>query len=397
MHVLFVSHSLPPLDRPLSNIGGMQRVASKLHDELAAHGEVTLSTALMRSSWRWIHVRTPFFLARAGWKIGRTIRENDVDVVLFSSMVTAALAVPLRPLFDRHGVTAAAIVHGLDVTTPFPPYQWFVPKVFGALDAVLPVSRATGAACQERGLAANKMHVVPNGIDLDRLPPPTDRTTMRRELTRALGRRQHPLPDDALLLCSVGRQVERKGFAWFIDHVMPRLPDSIHYWMAGDGPRAEAVQAAIDRHHLGHRVRRLGRVTEKNLVRLYRSADLFAMPNIPVEGDMEGFGIVMLEAGRCGCPVIASRLEGICDVIQEGVNGHLVPPQQPEAFIDAILRYHDVPERLEAASVRAAKHVTETFGWSSIANRYVQTLAHVASRPAVGSSPTEPATAAASG
>jgi len=383
MHILFVSHSLPPAGRPLSNIGGMQRVASKLHDELAAHDEVELSAALMRSSWRWIHARTPFFLARAGWKIRQTVKQHDVDVVLFSSMVTAALAVPLRPLFDRHGVTAAAIVHGLDVTTPFPPYQWFVPKVFDALDAVLPVSQATGGACQERGLPADKMHVVPNGIDLDRLPPLADRTTMRRELTRALGRDAHPLPDDALLLCSVGRQVERKGFAWFVEHVMPHLPDSIHYWMAGDGPRAETIQAAIDRHELGHRVRRLGQVTEQNLIRLYRGADLFVMPNIPVEGDMEGFGIVMLEAGRSGCPVIASRLEGIRDVIQEGVNGHLVPPQQPPAFVDAILRYVGASAQLEAASARAAQHVTDTYGWPSVANQYVQTLTRVAVPPSV--------------
>lgn len=375
MHILFVSHSLPPVDRPLSNVGGMQRVAAKLHDELAAHSNVTLTPVLLRSPWRWVHLRVVPFLARAAWHIRRAVARGDVDVVLFSSMVTATLALPLRGLFDRHGVTAAAIVHGLDVTTSFPPYQWLVPKVFGALDAVLPVSRATAAACEARGLAHSKVHVVPNGIDLERFPPLLDRATMRGELREALATERHPLPDDALLLCSVGRQVERKGFAWFVEHVMPRLPSQVHYWLAGDGPRADAIQAAIDRHHVGDRVRLLGRVSEADLVRLYRGADLFIMPNVPVEGDMEGFGIVMLEAGQCGCPVVASRLEGIQDVVTNGVNGQLVEPEDPEAFANAIRVYCDHPERLQPDAERAATHVAHAFGWRAVADQYVETLA----------------------
>lgn len=374
MRLLFVSHSLPPTDRPLSNMGGMQRVASKLLAGLDAHNDVELSSVLLRSSWRWVHIRTIPFLMRAWWSIRRHVQAGEVDVVLFSSMVTAALAIPLRGLFDRHGVTAAAIVHGLDVTTPFPPYQWLVPHVFEALDAVLPVSQATGAACRARGLATQKVHVVPNGVDLDRFPPLRDRTAMRNELQRTLGADRPALPNDALLLCSVGRQVERKGFSWFIEHVMPRLPDTVHYWLAGNGPRAEHIQSTIDRCALGDRVHRLGHISEKNLARLYRGADLFVMPNIPVEGDMEGFGVVMLEAGQCGCPVVASRLEGIRDVIAEGVNGHLVPPQQPQAFANAILRYSDAPERLEAASSRAARYVADTFGWKAVTERYIKTL-----------------------
>jgi phosphatidylinositol alpha-1,6-mannosyltransferase len=369
-------------------MGGMQRVASKLLTELDAHRSVELSSVLLRSSWRWVHVRTVPFLARAWWQIRRRVQAGEIDIVLFSSMVTATLAVPLRGLFDRHGVTAAAIVHGLDVTTPFPPYQWLVPHVFDALDAVLPVSRATGMACRDRGLAAEKVHVVPNGVDLDRFAPLDDRAVMRNELQRTLGARASSLSSDTLLLCSVGRQVKRKGFAWFIEHVMPRLPDTVHYWLAGDGPRADHIQSTIDQCALGDRVRRLGHVSEQNLARLYRGADLFVMPNIPVEGDMEGFGVVMLEAGQCGCPVVASRLEGIRDVITEGVNGHLVPPKQPQAFADAILRYCGASERLRAASLRAANHVANTFGWKAVTERYVQTLTRVAA-------PQEPATESA--
>lgn len=378
MRLLFVSHSLPPDGRPLANVGGMQRVAQKLHESLeetaARPNELDHNALLLRSAWHTLHAKVPFFLAKVGWQIGRAARRDAVDVVLFSSMVTASLAVPLRGLLRRHGVKTAAIVHGLDVTTPFPPYQWFVPKVFDALDGVLPVSRATRQACLDRGARPSQLQVVHNGIDVDRFQPPRDRAADRKALEQSTGLPAPPPPPEGLLLCSVGRQVERKGTVWFIENVMPRLPDDVHYWIAGNGPQSSAIQDAIDRHRLSPRVRHLGRVSNETLSDLYRGADLFMMPNVPVENDMEGFGIVLLEAGQCGTPAIAARLEGIQDVITEGVNGHLVSPKDPEAFVEAITTYRGNEEALDAAARRARQHTEETFSWPAVADTYLSVL-----------------------
>ena len=381
MRLLFISHSLPPRGRPLDNVGGMQRVATKLHTALADHARRTpalhYDTLLLRSTWEQTHWRVPGFLLKAAARLVDASLRRSVDVVLFSSMVTASLAVPLHALLRRADISTAAIVHGRDVTLPVGPYQWFVPHVFGALDAVLPVSRATGAACLQRGLAPEKVQVVPNGIDLSRFPEPEAPATLRARLKTHLDAPGHPLPDDALLLCSVGRHVTRKGFDWFVAHVMPRLPDTVHYWIAGDGPETDAIRSAIQATDLHPRVQLLGRISDDNLARLYSGADLFIMPNVPVPGDMEGFGIVMLEAGLCGTPAIAARLEGIQDVITEGVNGHLVEPKQPEAFASHIRSYVAAPERLRRLSTRARQHTIETFGWNAIAQTYLQRLRHL--------------------
>ncbi|PEN06276.1 glycosyl transferase family 1 [Longimonas halophila] len=359
----------------MDNVGGMQRVALKLNEALHERSEPPhVESVLLRSSWKWTPYKVPFFLGKAAWRIRQAVLRNEADVVLFSSMVTAALAVPLRGFLDRHNVKTAAITHGLDVTLSVSAYQWFVPKVFGALDAVLPVSRATGAACVARGMPADQVHVVPNGIDLDRYAPPQSKSEMRADLSEALGSKTAPLPNDALLLCSVGRQVKRKGVAWFVEHVMPTLPEHVHYWIAGDGPQSSAIQDAIDRNNLNERVRRLGRISNPDLARLYRGADLFIMPNIPVEGDMEGFGVVMLEAGQCGCPSIAARLEGIQDVITEGENGHLVESENPASFREAIMQYNQAPEQLRQISERAVQHTESNFGWSAVAEQYVDVL-----------------------
>ena len=388
--VLFVSHTFPPADRPLANVGGMQRVAVDLHGVLDRHPGVVLRDVVLRSSWRWIYIRTPSYLLRAFRAIEKAARSGTVDVVLFSSMIPAALAAPLRGLLRETGVATLAIAHGQDVTWPIPPYRRVLEHTFEALDGVAAVSRATGEECVARGLPPSRLHVIPNGIREDRFAgassPPSGGQIGRRELLRPFG----PPPEkDTFLLCSVGRQVERKGFSWFVDSVMPELPDSIHYWLAGSGPEAGNIREAASRRGLEKRVRLLGAVPDEHLHGLYSGSDLFIMPNVPVRGTMEGFGVVMLEAGLCGLPTIASRLEGIQDVIAEEENGHLVRSGHPGEFRDAILRYYTNPGKLDAARLRASDK-TRQFRWPVIADCYVGLMSQLVhglrreSRPGTG-------------
>jgi phosphatidylinositol alpha-1,6-mannosyltransferase len=115
----------------------------------------------------------------------------------------------------------------------------------------------------------------------------------------------------------------------------------------------------------------------------YAAADLFVMPNIPVHGDMEGFGIVLLEANARGLPAIGADLEGIRDVIQNGENGRKVPVVDTEAWIDgidALLAEDAAPQR-----ERARRFVHERFDWAHVADRYIQYLQEVIDRHPSGS------------
>ena len=375
MRLLFVTHSFSPPGRPLSNVGGMQRVAMELDAALRRSPRNGLAYDIIKleASWSWIHVRIVPFLISTWFSLRRRIIKGEVDVILFSSMVTASLAVLLRPLMDRHGVKAAAIVHGQDVTKPVAAYQRFVPRVFAALDAVMPVSGPTGEACVARGLPEHKVHVVHNGVQLDRFAP---------FAMPAGARAPHPfrssLPADALLLCSVGRQVKRKGFAWFIEHVMPELPSHVHYWLGGDGPEGEAIQSAIETAGLQDRVRLLGRLGDAQLTEIYQAADLFVMPNIPVEGDMEGFGIVMLEAAINGLPTVATRLEGIREVITDDQNGWFVESGDVAGYVERINSLDGDRDALAALSARSRDHVARTFGWDAVASHYLDAVHQLA-------------------
>ncbi len=370
MRLLFVSHSLPPRDRPLDNIGGMQRVAIDLHDSLVAHRGAEVRTLVLRSPWSQRHWRTPLFMLSSLREIRRLAENGEIDAILYSSMVMAALAVPLRRHLAKHGVVSAAIANGLDATTPTWPYPHFIRKVFSSLDVVLPISNATADACRTRGLTKEKCTVVLLGIKLDRFTPPESRPASR---ARLIGRVDAG-SDPRLILCSVGRLVPRKGVAWFIANVLPSLPDDVVFYAAGEGPDRARIEAAIADNGLDHRVKLLGSVTESELQELYHGSDLFIMPNVPISGDMEGFGLVMLEAGLSGLPVIASKLEGIADVVTEGENGHLAATGSVKDFRDAIMRYYDDSKLLATASARAVTHTVTRFGWSGVTDRYIEVL-----------------------
>lgn len=355
----------------MDNIGGMQRVAVDLHDSLARHSGVELRTLVLRSAWNERGLRTPLFMARALREMRRMARAREIDAILFSSMLTATLVVPLAGLLRRNNVVTAAIVNGLDATTPTWPYPLIVKRAFDALDLVMPISRATGEACQARGLAAEKSLVVPLGIRLDRFSATADRDAARSKLADGEAAK--------LILCSAGRLVPRKGVAWFVADVMPLLPEDILYLIAGDGPDRERISAAIEEYRLGESVRLLGAVSNEELETLYQGADLFIMPNIPVPNDMEGFGLVMLEAGVCGLPTIASNIEGIADVVAEGENGHLVPSRDAGAFRDAIMRYYSDPEALDRARSLTRQVTSSRFGWDGVVDRYVSILQNLTS------------------
>jgi len=352
----------------MDNVGGMQRVAEDLYDSLRQRTDIELTTVVLRSAWNERAYRTPMFLAHALREIRRLARSREIDAVLFSSMLTATLVVPLQRLLKRNGIKTAAIVNGLDATTPTWPYPVLVRRTFDALDMVLPISRATGDACKARGLSAAKCHVVPLGIKSSRFET---REGSRDILLRGRAAR--------LILCSVGRLVPRKGVAWFVANVMPLLPDDVLYLVAGEGPDRPRITGAVDQYGLDKNVELLGQISNEELETLYNGADLFIMPNIPVPNDMEGFGLVMLEAGMCGLPVIASNMEGIADVVTEGANGHLVRTGGEEGFQLAIMRYYSDLDALRALKSRTKSFTESHFTWDAVVDRYVSILQNLSS------------------
>lgn len=391
MHLVYISHTLPPVDRPLESLGGMQRVSMELLGAFERRAQedpsaLRVTPMVLSVSWRWIHVMVVPFLLWTAFRLWWLIRRERVDAVLCTSMVSASPIVLTQGILRRKGVRSAAISHGLDVTAPVAIYQWWIRRIFAAIDVLLPVSRATGEASIEAGMDAQRVRVISNGVDVDRLSSAVDRASARTSIRTVYGFKPH-----AHVLINVGRQVRRKGVAWFVRSVMPRLPEDVVLLVVGDGPEMADIRQAINERGLANRVRLAGRVDESLLMRALAGSDVFVMPNIQVAGDMEGFGVVMLEAGLLDLPTVASGIEGILDVITDGVNGLLVTPGDDEGFANAIRRCLSSAAGANHGAVSAdgtlsasesgafaprsiRAHVRSTFSWDAVSGRYLAAL-----------------------
>ncbi|MFC1948310.1 glycosyltransferase [Chloroflexota bacterium] len=107
---------------------------------------------------------------------------------------------------------------------------------------------------------------------------------------------------------------------------------------------------------------------------LYNASDIFIMPNIPVKGDMEGFGLVTIEASSCGLPVVASRIEGIKDAIQNGENGMLVEPGNVQEYVSSIKKWLEYDELRNKFGRQARRFTLENYGWEKVAQCYLDLL-----------------------
>lgn len=166
------------------------------------------------------------------------------------------------------------------------------------------------------------------------------------------------------LILSVGRLQRRKGF----DCVIKSLPGlvgaglDVHYAVVGIGEDWDYLTGLAAELNIGGRVHLLGHVSPDDLPRWYNACDLFAMPNREINGDTEGFGLVYLEAGACGKPVIAGRAGGTGSAVVEGVTGLRVDGDQVsevEAGLRRLLVNREMCERMgEAARERVATRFT---------------------------------------
>ncbi|MDX1638595.1 MAG: glycosyltransferase family 4 protein [Balneolaceae bacterium] len=353
----------------MKNVGGMQRVSLSLLLELEKMPSVTVHEETINVSGKGrIGITTFGFLLKNLVRLPRMVQKTGAEAVLFSSMVTASLAPFVK---SRISVPMITINHGRDVTLPNPLYQKFVPHIFAALDGVISVSSATLRECIKRGLDPDKGVALGNGFNMDRLGQLPDKQISRKQLQEQFG---IDLEHNKMLL-SVGRQVKRKGHEWFIRHVFPRLAPDYVFVTIGDGPEAENIAQAVRETGFDNRIYLLGRQPDTVLETSYAAADLFVMPNIPVEGDMEGFGIVLLEANMAKTPAVAADLEGIKDVIVNGKNGYRVSPLDEKAFAERIQQI--TGNGLADFSDRAYLFVQQNFSWNIVARKYIDFIRHV--------------------
>ena len=216
-------------------------------------------------------------------------------------------------------------------------------RVLNKLHARIAVSEA--AAWTGRRWFGGDYRVIPNGVDLDSVP-------------------REPKPtSEELRVLFVGRPEVRKGlpvlltaFAALADHVPAKL--------AVVGSEAEDVHRYLAVDELNGSVEIHGRVSAPELWRQLRAADVLCAPSLAGES----FGMVLIEAFAAGTPVVASEIAGYSDVVNDGTDGVMVPPADPQRLAEALHDMYLQPER-RAAMGDAARRTAERYAWPRVANQ----------------------------
>jgi phosphatidylinositol alpha-1,6-mannosyltransferase len=371
---MLVTRNFPPL------LGGMEKFNARLFGELATSGPAAICgpegcAAYVPAAVEAVEVRgrsLGVFLVRLAIAALGLARRFKPDVVLAGSGLTAPLALAAARMT---GGRYAVFVYGLDLVVESRVYQWLWMPAIRRADAIFPISAYTRAVAIERGLDASRMTTITPGVDM----PSIDNEAAERFRT------EHGLTGKPILI-SVGRLTRRKGLVEFVERALPAIvrafPDATLVVIGGEpvdalagnrGGTTERVRSAAERHGIARNVLLLGRCSDEIADAALQASDVHVFPVIEIPGDVEGFGMVAIEAAAHGVPTVAFRVGGIPDAVADGASGRLIAPDDYNAMVHAVAGYLGAGDH---AALRAdcLAHA-RAFDWSVIGARLVRALA----------------------
>ena len=362
MKILFISRAYPPV------VGGIENQNYELGHWLSRIAIVRIIAN--RHGRKFLPIFAPYALLLALFNL------HSYDVVLLGDGNISIIGWFIK-IFSKKPVIC--VIHGLDINYGSASLgircekfiillhrKLWVGIFLKRLDKFIAVGNETVRVAIDKGITPEKIAFIPNGIDAKKFY----KSTERRELEKFLG---ESLIGKKVILTS-GRLAKRKGVAWLCENVMPKLDENTIYVVAGDGPDRKNIESTVKKTNLGERVRMLGYVTDEVRDILFNTCDVFVQPNIKILGDMEGFGISVIEAASCKLPVIASNLEGLKDAIKDRQNGFLVEPYDVDGYVKKIneLLADDVFRK--EFGERARKYVVDNYSWEKISRRYLEEI-----------------------
>jgi glycosyltransferase involved in cell wall biosynthesis len=206
--------------------------------------------------------------------------------------------------------------------------------------------------------------LIPPGVDVNRFRKRADTAHVRRKLA------QQGIDFSIPLVFALGKFIERKGFDYLIEAIaMLQESQPVQLMIGGRGPLKEALQQQVSKLGIVDQVVFLDYIPDDELPAYYTVADVCVSPSIiDLQGDTEGLGMVLLEALACETPCVASRVGGIVDIVQDGINGFLVEPKNSAELADKIQWLISSDELRQEMGTQGRLFVEEHFSWQAKAH-----------------------------
>ena len=294
-------------------------------------------------------------------------RRHGCDSAFFGAAAPLGLIAPaLRDAGVGHLVGAT---HGHETGwVALPGSRQLLQRIASDLDVLTYISEYTRARLAPALGGRTRLAQLSPGVDVDRFTPDADGASVRR---------RHGLGAAPLVVC-VSRLVARKGQDVLVagwPQVLARHPDA-RLLLVGGGPAEKSLRRAVARLGLERSVVLTGPVPADELPAYYAAGDVFAMPCRTRRGglDVEGLGMVFLEAAACGRPVVAGTSGGAPEAVTDGVTGHVVDPRSADAVATTIAGLLADPARGAAMGAAGRAWVEQRWSWTTIAATFADLL-----------------------
>jgi phosphatidylinositol alpha-1,6-mannosyltransferase len=268
-------------------------------------------------------------------------------------------------VFKLCGVLWMAVGHGgeFGVSTPL---EKFLTRIsYGSADGIVAVSRYTEGRMQALGIKSKRKKVILNGADEERFFVLKDFDKKKFLQDQGLGSAQY-------VFLTVGSVTERKGQEIGIramPQILKKFPGA-HYAMAGFPKEKERYEQIARDLGVSDHVHFLGALDQVALLRWLNAADCFLLlSRTSADGDFEGYGIAVIEAGLCRKPSVVSSNGGLPEAVIEGQTGLVVVENDPAAAAEAILKLLENPEKMRAMGEYALE-CAKVQTWKKVVREY---------------------------
>ena len=305
---------------------------------------------------------------RVARNLARIIKDSDIQVAAFGAAAPLGL---LSTSMKRAGIRkTVALTHGHEVWwAKVFPFNLAMRRIGSSIDFLTYLGEFTQRAIA-RSLSkasAEKMVKIAPGIDVEHFSP-QDSTQLRRDLKL----------DDKRVIVSVGRLVHRKGQ----DHLIQSLPEILrsvpnaHVLMVGQGPYLSHLKKLVEELNVVDHVSFIGRIQYAQLPQYICAGDIFAMPSRSrfFGLEVEGLGIVYLEASACGLPVIAGSSGGAPDAVVDGVTGIVVDGESDTAIAQAAIKLLKDLDGAKAMGLAGREWIIKNWRWEIWSERFNKLL-----------------------
>lgn len=298
-------------------------------------------------------------------RVKKVIARDSIKQVFFGA--AAPLGVMARGLRKKGVLNIVALTHGHEVWwAKLWPFSSAISFIARNVDHLTYLGEFTKNEISKALSPKEKMKLIKiaPGIDTDHFAPVPSSAQLRKDLGLA----------DKKVIVSVGRLVHRKGQDILIQsmpEVLAKHPTA-HILMVGEGPYRKDLTKMVSELNLIDAVTFIGRIQYKELPRYICAGDIFVMPSRSrLAGlEVEGLGIVYLEASSCALPVIAGRSGGAPDAVDEGVTGYSVDGTSTAEVSKAIIKLFDDPISAKAMGAAGRGWIIEKWRWEIWAKEF---------------------------